>query len=85
MPTEVNRTVEWQESYYLDAIRSVAVTSDNEFIISGAWDGTIKVFYLSTKELFHDFGRVHYSRFVEWIGRVLLFRRDSLAGCDVRQ
>jgi len=50
--TEISRPIINQS---WDFISSMTVTSDNIYIISGSYDGSIKVFDLQTKQLVHHF------------------------------
>ena len=43
----------------LGGVHSLAVTSDNKFLISGSQDMSIKIFDLQTKELVHHFENAH--------------------------
>ncbi len=44
---------------HITAIKSVAVTSDSKYLISGSNDRSIKIFELSTKQEIHHFENVH--------------------------
>ena len=46
-------------SSFIVAVRSVAVSSDNRFIVSGSHDKSIKVFDLQTKQQLHHFVDAH--------------------------
>lgn len=63
---KVNNFVEWEESYYLGAVKSMAITSNDKYIISGSNDKSIKVFDLKAKKEVHHFENCHEGRFVEW-------------------
>jgi len=52
----------YQKFIFLGAITSMAVTSDNRFLISGSEDKSIKVFDLPTKQLVHHFENAHKSK-----------------------
>lgn len=56
---KVNKFSEWEESYYLDPVHSVVVTSDNKYLISGSSDRSIKVFDLNTKQEIYHFKNAH--------------------------
>lgn len=55
----VNKFVEWKESYSLEYISSVVLTSDCKYIISGCWGRSIKMFDFETKEEIHHFYNAH--------------------------
>ena len=46
-------------SSFIDIVRSVAVSSNNRFIVSGSDDKSIKVFNLQTKQQLHHFADAH--------------------------
>lgn len=60
----VNKFVQWEESYCLENVDSVAVTSDNKFLISGSSDKSIKVWNFGTKDLYHHFENVHGGKYI---------------------
>ncbi len=49
----------------LDAVRSVAVTSNNKFIVSGSADKSIKVYNIETQQLIHHFENVHQGKYIK--------------------
>jgi len=59
MLTKVPRFISITNSF-LGAIRSVAVTSDRKYIISGSEDKSIKVFDLLTKQQVRHFENAHH-------------------------
>jgi len=59
MLTKVSRFPEPLLINHLDGVTSVAVTSDNRYVISGSWDKSIKVFDLQTKQQVHHFENAH--------------------------
>lgn len=62
MPMKVNKICLIRKSYYLGGVDSIALTSDNNFIASGAEDGSVKIFNLITKEEAHSFGNPHQGK-----------------------
>ncbi len=48
-----------EESYYLDTVVSMAMTTDNKYIITGSSDRTIKVLDLISKQEIHHFKNAH--------------------------
>ena len=51
-------------SSFVEAVRSVAVSNDNKFIISGSEDESIKVFDLQTKQQLYHFANAHQSTII---------------------
>ena len=51
-------------SSFIGYVRSVAVSSDNRFIVSGSDDKSIKVFDLQTKQQMHHFADAHISTII---------------------
>ena len=51
-------------SSFIEGVTSVAVSSDNRFIVSGSYDNTIKVFDLQTKQQLHHFADAHTSTII---------------------
>lgn len=49
---------------YLVEVSSVAVTSDNRFIVSGSRDNSIKIFDLHAKQEVHHIQNAHKSKFL---------------------
>jgi len=59
MLTKVSRFPDSLLINELGSITSVAVTSDNRYVISGSEDKSIKVFDLQTKQQVHHFENAH--------------------------
>ena len=77
-------------SSFIDAyVRSVAVSSDNRFIVSGSDDKSIKVFDLQTKQQLHHFADAHTSTiilsFLSSTPPLILFHRHSKVSCGVER
>jgi len=61
------------QNVHQSSIHSIAVTSDNRFIVSGSKDKSLKIFDLHTKQEVHHFQDIHQSRLTS-ISRSLTIR-----------
>ena len=76
-------------SSFIGAVLSVAVSSDNRFIVSGSSDKSIKVFDLQTKQQLHHFADAHQGTiilsFLSSTPPLILFHRHSMVSCGVER
>ena len=76
-------------SSFIDTVWSVAVSSNNRFIVSGSEDKSIKVFDLQTKQQLHHFADAHQGTiilsFLSSTPPLILFHRASKVSCGVER
>jgi len=49
----------YEKFIFLGRVASVAVTSDDKYVVSGSWDKSLKVFDLQTRQQVHHFENAH--------------------------